>query len=151
MRWIRDLEESCGLVIRAGWLANDVSLTIGHKRSVLTYGHKLEEDEPLLRLGLYMMIGVLRLKWDGTRFRFRFPLPDDSAEMSAKTARGRRDYRIVERWARRELIPDSLLERASLEEWDNWRLMEASGLDAESCRKRVSEWRANRKGLIAFT
>jgi hypothetical protein len=140
----RDYEVIHGVTIRPGWIVNHVSLTITLARTTITYSHVL--DRRMALLGVTMALGIIIKQWPGSRFRFRFPLPDDGLEMTQAAVRVRRDYRIVERWARRELLPNAMLDQAEREGWEDWQVLEACGLDWESYRKRVQEWR----GLLCF-
>lgn len=142
-QWIADYELRWGVEIHSGWMVNAAAMTIRPDGSVrVSYAAQLDEQHA--RLAVTMMLGVLALGWIGARFRFRFPLPDDSPELRRASERGRRDYRITERWALRYLLPDEVLAQAEREEWEAWQLQEHSGLDAEACERRVLEWRLKR-------
>jgi hypothetical protein len=148
MQLFKDYEDEHGVVIRPGWILNDVSLTITRKRRLITYRSDLAQ--PIALRAVVTMIEVLRLAWEGTRFRFRYPLPDDDRELAEATARNRRDYRHAERLAIRRLVPDALIAQADREEWEPWQLAEACGLDELTCARRVREWRASRERVVSI-
>jgi hypothetical protein len=146
-----DLSIQHGFVIRSAWIEHDVHLTIRPGgRVIITYCSSL--SHAYARLAVETMVEVVDLvrwgRWEGSRFGFRYPLADDSADLGERSRKGRRDYRIPERRARRRLIPDALLDQAERECWDWWMLIEATDLNDDICHARWREWKAERPGII---
>lgn len=142
-QWIADYELEWPVIIRSRWMVNAAAMTIRRDGTiVISYAAHLTPQQA--RLAVTMMLGVFDLGWPGTHFRVRLPLPDDSPDMRRATERGRRDYRQAERWARRYLLPDHVLDQAEREEWEMWQFEEFCGLDRESIERRVLEHRIKR-------
>lgn len=146
MQRFRDFEDAFGVVIRSGWIRNDISMTIGKKRTLITYSAALAA--PIALLAVTTMIEVLDLRWEGRQFRFRYPHPADEPEEGRKVRAVRRDYRKPERLARRRLLPSALLEQAEREEWGPGRLQDACGMDLASIEARVREWQSGRPRVV---
>lgn len=146
MQLLRDYEDEYGVTIRPNWIEHDVFMTVGAKRTVISYRHRLAQAQVVL--GVTTLLEVIGLRWPGMRFGFRYPLRSDSLDEKDATARTRRDYRVPERLAIRRLIPDSLLEVAEREEWELWQLAEACGLDEFTCAGRVRMWQEARQPIV---
>lgn len=149
MQRFRYFEAEYGVDIRPGWIKSDAVLTVNRKRTLITYRRDLLDSAPARALlAVATLIEVLGLDWEGRQFRVRFPLPDDSPETTEATACARRDYRRPERLAIRRLLPDDLLEEAERKDWPMWEIAEMSGLDEETCLRRVREWQESRRRIV---
>lgn len=116
--------------LRSTSLSNDVAMTRNPTGTVvLTYSDRLSKAEAVV--GVAMMLGVLEMSWEGSQFRFRFPVQDDPLPLRLRSRRARRDYRQAFKWAARYLIPDRMLDDLRREGREPWELCEREGVTPE--------------------
>lgn len=125
--------------LRSRWMSNDLSLTrFPTGNAALTYCKRLTRPEAVV--GMAMMLGVLEMGWEGSQFRFRFPLPEDSEILQYKSRRKvRRDYRLACKWAANFLITDRMLADLRRDGKEPWELCETECVTPEivACRMGV--------------
>lgn len=122
--------------LRSTWLANDVAMTKNPTGTVvITYCKRLSMQEAVV--GVAMMLGVLEMRWQGSQFRFRFPIPSDPLPLKTRARQARRDYRQAMRWASRYLIPERMLKDLESEGREPWELCETECLTPEIVGLRV--------------